>query len=333
MAARPAGGAAGGRQPRPGGGRRAERPRATSVARARTARIPHRDGGQGRSQRNMTRDDVGPRMAAAAVHAYTACGSVLAFLIVLAAFEGEPVRALWLGLLALIVDGTDGMLARKLQVKERLPWFDGARLDDIVDYLTYAFAPMVLLWTGHYLPSGALATASRSSPWSPRATSSAGPTRRPTTTSSSASPATGTWWRSTRRPAPGTGRPRRPARGAVRPRVRADPVPVPVTDPRPRGVNLLLTAGWLACYAYPAADAASQPCGRRDVAGVRRVLRVPQRLADGPRACVPPISRAARDGRGRAGRHRRPSMTAACRPASSPRPVRRTPTCGGGAGP
>jgi phosphatidylcholine synthase len=106
----------------------------------------------------MTRDPVWRRWAAAGVHVYTACGSVLAFLIVLAAFSGEPVRALWLGLVALIVDGTDGMLARWLRVKERLPWFDGARLDDIVDYLTYAFAPMLLLWSGHYVPSGSLGT-------------------------------------------------------------------------------------------------------------------------------------------------------------------------------
>ena len=104
----------------------------------------------------MTGNAAWLRLAAAAVHVYTACGSVLALLIVLAAFNGEPVRALWLGLIALIVDGTDGMLARRLRVKERLPWFDGARLDDIVDYLTYAFAPILLLWTGHYLPSGPL---------------------------------------------------------------------------------------------------------------------------------------------------------------------------------
>jgi phosphatidylcholine synthase len=106
----------------------------------------------------MTRDSVWPRLAAAAVHVYTACGSMLALLIVLAAFDGEPVRALWLGLIAMIVDGTDGMLARWLRVKERLPWFDGARLDDIVDYLTYAFAPMLLLWSGHHLPAGFLGT-------------------------------------------------------------------------------------------------------------------------------------------------------------------------------
>ena len=107
----------------------------------------------------MTRDPVWLRLAAAGVHVYTACGAALAFLIVLAAFDGDPVRALWLGLIAMIVDGTDGMLARLLRVKERLPWFDGARLDDIVDYLTYAFAPMLLLWSGHYLPAGSLGTA------------------------------------------------------------------------------------------------------------------------------------------------------------------------------
>jgi phosphatidylcholine synthase len=94
------------------------------------------------------------RVAAWAVHLYTACGSVLALLIVLAAIRGDVVRALWLGLAALVIDGTDGLLARRLRVKERIPFFDGARLDDIVDYLTYVFAPVVLLWTAGYLPAG-----------------------------------------------------------------------------------------------------------------------------------------------------------------------------------
>src|SRR4051794_238817 len=112
----------------------------------------------------MMRDSVWMRLVAAAVHVYTACGSVLALLIVLAAVDGEAVRALWLGLIALIVDGTDGMLARRLRVKERLPWFDGARLDDIVDYLTYAFAPMLLLWSGGYLPDGAVGAVALAAP-------------------------------------------------------------------------------------------------------------------------------------------------------------------------
>ena len=80
---------------------------------------------------------------------------MLALLAVLAATEGDPVRTLWLLLAALVIDGTDGMLARRLRVKETIPWFDGARLDDIVDYITYTFVPVVLLWTGGFLPAGA----------------------------------------------------------------------------------------------------------------------------------------------------------------------------------
>ncbi|GLY17652.1 phosphatidylcholine synthase [Kineosporia sp. NBRC 101677] len=91
-----------------------------------------------------------------AVHVYTASGTVLAFLMVIAAFEGDAIRALWISLAALVIDGTDGMLARRLRVKETIPSFDGARLDDIVDYITYAFVPVVLLWTGGYLPDGTL---------------------------------------------------------------------------------------------------------------------------------------------------------------------------------
>ncbi len=95
-----------------------------------------------------------PTVRAAAVHAYTASGAVLALLIVLSAIEGAVDRALWLGLAALVIDGTDGMLARRFAVKERLPGFDGALLDNIVDYLTYVFAPVVLLWQSGYLPTG-----------------------------------------------------------------------------------------------------------------------------------------------------------------------------------
>jgi len=99
------------------------------------------------------------RAGAGAVHLYTASGVVIALLIVLAALEGAATRALWLGLAALVVDGTDGTLARRLRVWETLPWFDGRRLDDIVDYLTYVFAPVLLLWIGGYLPGGATGVA------------------------------------------------------------------------------------------------------------------------------------------------------------------------------
>ncbi len=96
------------------------------------------------------------RLAAVAVHVYTALGAVVGFLIVLAAIDGDVEAALWWGLLAMFIDGTDGMLARAAHVKEHFPGFDGALLDNIVDYLTYVFAPVVLLHTAGYLPDGTL---------------------------------------------------------------------------------------------------------------------------------------------------------------------------------
>jgi phosphatidylcholine synthase len=96
------------------------------------------------------------RLAGGLVHLYTASGTVVGLLIVLAAIEGETLTALWLFFVALFIDGTDGMLARRFRVKETIPWFDGALLDNIVDYLTYVFAPVVLLWTTDSLPDGPL---------------------------------------------------------------------------------------------------------------------------------------------------------------------------------
>jgi phosphatidylcholine synthase len=39
-----------------------------------------------------------------------------------------------------------------LKVKERLPNFDGARLDDIIDYLMYAFIPALVVWQAALVP-------------------------------------------------------------------------------------------------------------------------------------------------------------------------------------
>lgn len=99
------------------------------------------------------------RAAGWLVHAYTMSGAVLALLMVHFSYQGNVQAVLWLFLIAMVVDGTDGMLARQFQVKAVLPGFDGALLDNIVDYLTYVFAPMLLLWTNGYLPDGLLGAA------------------------------------------------------------------------------------------------------------------------------------------------------------------------------
>jgi len=86
------------------------------------------------------------------VHVFTASGAVLAFLATLAAIDGD-VRAAFLWLLgAVAVDAADGWLARLARVAERLPGISGARLDDLVDYLTYVFVPMLVVWRAELLP-------------------------------------------------------------------------------------------------------------------------------------------------------------------------------------
>ena len=87
-------------------------------------------------------------------HLYTASGAVLALAATLAVFDSRFRDAFLLLALATFIDTTDGWLARALRVKERLPGYDGARLDDIVDYLTYVFVPVLLVMRAGLLPSG-----------------------------------------------------------------------------------------------------------------------------------------------------------------------------------
>jgi len=93
------------------------------------------------------------RLAAAwAVHAFTATGVMLGLFALLATFQGNQLNAfLWLGL-ALFVDGIDGSLARRFHVRELTPNFDGATLDNVVDYTTYTFIPALMVYQFGMVP-------------------------------------------------------------------------------------------------------------------------------------------------------------------------------------
>src|SRR5262249_52129213 len=99
------------------------------------------------------RSTVGPNRAAAwLVHFYTAAGAVAAFLGALALLDGRHRPSFFWMVAATVVDATDGLLARRARVKTAIPGFDGARLDDIVDYLTFVFLPVLLLHQAGLLP-------------------------------------------------------------------------------------------------------------------------------------------------------------------------------------
>lgn len=85
-------------------------------------------------------------------HLYTALGATTALASAVAVHDGDLRAAfLWLAL-AVIIDATDGALARAVDVRRHLPDFDGARLDDIVDYLTYVFVPALIVVYGGIVP-------------------------------------------------------------------------------------------------------------------------------------------------------------------------------------
>lgn len=91
-------------------------------------------------------------MIAWLAHLYTALGAGAALGAALAVVEHQFREAfLWLAL-AVFIDATDGWLARALRAADRLPRVDGARLDDVVDYTTYVFVPVLLIVRAELLP-------------------------------------------------------------------------------------------------------------------------------------------------------------------------------------
>lgn len=92
-------------------------------------------------------------LPAYAVHAFTASGAVLGLLALQAAGEGRWAATFaWLGL-ALVVDGIDGTIARRVGVAGLLPRYSGEVLDLVVDYLTYVVVPVFLMVRADLVPA------------------------------------------------------------------------------------------------------------------------------------------------------------------------------------
>ena len=88
------------------------------------------------------------------VHLFTMSGAVCGFMALTNIVQNDPKDAIWWLILALIIDGVDGTLARKYEVTEHLPNVDGVTIDNIVDYLTYVVVPAFYVWWIVELPAG-----------------------------------------------------------------------------------------------------------------------------------------------------------------------------------
>ena len=89
------------------------------------------------------------------MHAYTALGlpaaAGMAYLIIAQPLAASFRWVFVLMLAATFVDATDGAMARAVRIREVLPGFDGRRLDDLVDWLTFTCLPLLFLWKADVL--------------------------------------------------------------------------------------------------------------------------------------------------------------------------------------
>jgi phosphatidylcholine synthase len=81
------------------------------------------------------------RVAAFSVHIFTALGAGIALVALLEAVREHWAAMFWWLGVALVIDGVDGPLARRLDVERLQPNWSGEVLDLVVDFVTYVFVP------------------------------------------------------------------------------------------------------------------------------------------------------------------------------------------------
>jgi len=92
-----------------------------------------------------------------AVHALTASGVIVGMVGLDAVIDGHARAAiLWL-VVAMVLDGVDGPIARKLDVRHRIPTLNGNALDLIIDYFTCIIVPVAFLDRFNLLPDNTIA--------------------------------------------------------------------------------------------------------------------------------------------------------------------------------
>ena len=88
------------------------------------------------------------------VHLFTVSGIVFSFIALLYAIDKNLPMVFFYLALALFVDGIDGSLARKVDVKKYTPHINGEILDNIIDFLNYVFIPAFVVYWFEFVPKG-----------------------------------------------------------------------------------------------------------------------------------------------------------------------------------
>ena len=88
------------------------------------------------------------------VHLFTISGVFFSFLALIASIERNLPLVFFYLAIALFIDGVDGSLARRVDVKRYTPKINGENLDNIIDYLNYVFLPAFVIYWLDLVPEG-----------------------------------------------------------------------------------------------------------------------------------------------------------------------------------
>jgi len=103
----------------------------------------------------LPRLSVSDVSACRAIHGFTASGILAGMLAIIAVLDGSPRAAVLLLLLAQVIDGIDGPLARHYDIRAVIPKYDGYILDLVIDYVTCVLVPAVFAWQFLLVPHNA----------------------------------------------------------------------------------------------------------------------------------------------------------------------------------
>lgn len=90
------------------------------------------------------------------IHALTVTGILAGMAALVAVLDNAPTSAVvWL-IVALVIDGIDGPIARKWLSRSEVPRFDGYILDLVIDYVTCVIVPAAFMWQFNIVSHGNL---------------------------------------------------------------------------------------------------------------------------------------------------------------------------------
>lgn len=92
------------------------------------------------------------KIPAYGVHVLTAAGAALGLWSIILIYDGLYQQAMWILALAVLIDAVDGTLARAFDTPKNAPIIDGARMDNIIDFVTWTVAPLFWAYATMQIP-------------------------------------------------------------------------------------------------------------------------------------------------------------------------------------